>query len=99
MFESISKKQVVVLIGALMLVLCSAISAAYSVHLTRHYVGKLSELEQEQSALQVEWEKLLIEINMLAAYGRVELTALKELDMQAPTSAQLRVIEIKGKSH
>lgn len=99
MFESISNKQIMVLLGALILVVSSAISAAYSVHLTRHYVGKLSDLEREQSALQVEWEKLLIEINMLAAYSRVEMTAFKELDMQAPTSAQLRVIEIKGKNY
>lgn len=99
MFESISNKQIIILLTALLLVMISAIFAAYSVHLTRHYVGKLSELDHEQSVLQVDWEKLLLEVNMLAGYSRVETTALKELNMQAPSSEQLRVIEIKGKSH
>ena len=96
MFETISTKQLWVLFGALVLVMCSAFFVAYSVHLTRQHVGELSQLNRQQSALQVEWEKLLIEINMLAAYSRVERSAVKELDMQAPSADQQRVIEIRG---
>lgn len=98
MFESINTKQIIILAGALFFVIVSAVSAAYSVHLTRQHVSQLSLLEREQSALEVEWEKLLLEINMLAGYSRVEKAALKELGMQAPSPEQLRVIEIKGKN-
>jgi len=98
MFDSINTKQIIILTGALFLVMVSAVSTAYSVHLTRHYVNQLSELDNEQGALEVEWEKLLLEINMLAGYSRVEKTAIKELGMQSPSSEQLRVVEIKGKN-
>ena len=98
MFESINTKQVIILLGALFLVMVSAVSAAYSVHLTRQYVNQLSKLDRKQDALDVEWEKLLLEINMLAGYNRVEKTALKDLGMKAPSSEQLRVIEIEGKN-
>jgi len=98
MLEQFDLKQTVILLGALALLMVSAISAASSVHLSRQYVGELSQLNRQQNALQVEWEKLLLEINMLAGYNRIEATAIKQLGMQAPEPEQLRVIELESKS-
>jgi cell division protein FtsL len=89
-------KQKVIVFAAIALLMVSAVSSAYSVHLTRQYVGKLSELNRQQNYLQVEWEKLLLEINTLAGYNRIEATAIKRLGMQAPKPEQLRVIKLES---
>ncbi len=77
-----------------MLVMSSAISVAYTVHVSRQQVGELSRLVRMQDELQVEWEKLLVEINMLSAYNRVEISARNRLGMRAPDEEQVRIIRL-----
>ena len=96
MSEQMSIKQTVVLFSAVTLLMVSAVSAAYTVHLSRQYVGQLSDLNRHQNYLQVEWEKLLLEINTLAGYNRIEAMAIKELGMQAPKPDQLRIIKLES---
>jgi|GEM_PF-4822021 len=96
MLFNFKHRQIVVLIAALAALMLSAVSVAYTVHLTRSSVGQLSALHRQQSALEVEWEKLLLEMNLLAGYNRIEANALKRLNMKAPNADQLRVIELKN---
>lgn len=82
------------LLVMMVLVMSSAISVAYSVHVSRQQVGELSRLLRMQDELQMEWEKLLVEINMLSAYNRVEINARNRLGMRAPDEAQVRIIRL-----
>ncbi len=78
-----------------LLVAVSAISVSYSVHLSRAYVSEMSQLNKQQDDLQVQWEKLLVEINMLTAYNRVEQQAIKKLGMSAPNEGQVRIMDLR----
>lgn len=78
------------------LIVVSALATTYSVHLSRQHVGELSELIREQDALQVEWEKLLVEINMLTAYNRIEKTAINSLGMRAPKEEDIRIMDLRS---
>ncbi len=91
-----TRRQQLILMGALLLVFLSAVFSAYSVHVSRAHVGKLSLLNREQAALEVEWEQLLLEINMLAGYNRIEAIAVKDLDMYMPNSEQQRVVKLNS---
>lgn len=84
------------LILMLLLVSASAICVAYSVHLSRSYIGEMSRLNKQQDDLQVQWEKLLVEINMLTAYNRVEQQAMKHLHMNTPDEGQVRILDLRG---
>lgn len=78
-----------------LLVAMSAVLVAYSVHLSRAHVSELSQLNKQQDDLQVQWEKLLVEINMLTAYNRVEQEAIKRLGMRAPDEGQVRIMDLR----
>ena len=92
--ENIDLKKFIIIFLMMVVVMFSAILSAYSVHLTRQNVGYLSELNRQQDGLQIEWEKLLLEINMLTGYNRIEAIAIKKIGMQAPVPGQMRVIEL-----
>jgi len=85
------------LVVVFFLVMISAISAAYSVHLSRVYIGQLSVLIREQDAVQMEWEKLLVEHNMLTAYNRIEKIAVNEIGMKSPEPHETRLVDLRGK--
>jgi len=89
-----TKKDFFLIVFLIFAVMFSAVYAAYSVHLTRKYVGELSDLNKVSDELQVEWEKLLLEINMLSAYNRIESIAIQKLNMQAPKKHQVKVVEL-----
>ena len=90
------KSEFFILVIFAFILVVSALATTYSVHLSRQYVGELSELRREQDALQVEWEKLLVEINMLTAYSRVEKTAINSLGMHEPNEDDVRIIDLRS---
>lgn len=89
-----NKKEIFVITFLFIAVIFSAISTIYSVHLTRKYVSELSDLNKAGDDLQIEWERLLLEINMLSGYSRIENIAVQKLGMQAPKAHQVRVVEL-----
>lgn len=88
-------KKELMLFTLFLLVAMSAVFVAYSVHLSRAYVSELSQLNKKQDDLQIQWEKLLVEINMLTAYNRVEQEAIKHLGMRAPDERQVRIMDLR----
>lgn len=97
MIEKLNITSELALLTALVfLLVVSALATTYSVHLSRQYVGELSELSREQDALQVEWEKLLVEINMLTAYNQIEKSAINNLGMRAPEEDDIRIIDLRS---
>ena len=90
-----SKKNEIFITGLLFIaVIFSAISTVYSVHLTRKYVSELSELNRRADELQIEWERLLLEKNMLSGYSRIESIAIQKIGMQAPEKNQIEVMQL-----
>ena len=90
----VAQKEILLSTFLLMIVLLSAVSVSYSIHLTRKYVGEISVLTRQCDELQIEWEKLLLEINMLSSYSRIETIATRNLGMQAPAVNQVSTIEL-----
>jgi cell division protein FtsL len=81
----------------LLFLLLAGISAtALGVVLTtfnsRHLLNQLQKLEQERNQLQVEWGQLLLEQSSLVAQGKVEDTAISQLDMEVPSMERVVVL-------
>lgn len=90
----LNKNEIFIFVFLFVSVIFSAISTVYSVHLTRKYVSELSELNKVADELQIEWEKLLLEKNMLSGYSRIEGIAIKKIGMQAPKVHQIKVMQL-----
>jgi len=63
---------------------CTAITVAYSKHLSRQAYVELSRNQQTIDALDVEWSQLQIEESTLSELGLVERTARDSLGMIFP---------------
>ena len=70
----------VMLLG--LIVVVSAIIVAYQTHQLRQATIAFKELQDEQTALDLQWQKLRLEQSALADHSRVEKLAEDKLDMK-----------------
>lgn len=87
--DEVPVKQWLVLWVVFLMVVATAMSVAYSVHVSRKLTNELQELYVERDALQVEWGQLLLEHSTWGSYGRVEKLAQKELKMLLPKPSDI----------
>lgn len=76
---------------SLMLV-CSAVAVAYSVHKSRHYLNELQSLESDRDRLETEWGQLLLEQHTWGSYGRIGKIALEQLQMRNPAATEIIMV-------
>ena len=70
----------VMLLG--IVVVISAITVAYQTHQLRQATIALQRLQDEQTALDLEWQKLRLEQSALSEHSRVEQLATDKLQMK-----------------
>lgn len=91
--QGVSALQGAVLAAMLTLVLvCSAVAVAYSVHKSRHYLNELQSLEGERDRLETEWGQLLLEQHTWGSYGRIGKIALEQLQMRNPAATEIIMV-------
>ena len=83
--------------GALSVVLVvavvgSALGVVWVKHQNRKAFAELSALRDEHDALEVEWDKLLLEQSAWATTPRIEQVAADQLSMTVPTADQVVVV-------
>ena len=72
-------------------VVVSAIGVVYSRHQHRVAFAQLSALERSRDELNIEFDRLQIEIATLADTGRIEQQAASKLGMRFPEAADVVV--------
>ena len=73
-------------------VVVSAIGVVYSRHQHRVAFAQLSALERSRDELNIEFDRLQIEIATLADTGRIEQQAVSRLGMRFPEAADVVVV-------
>lgn len=73
-------------------VVVSAIGVVYSRHQHRVAFAQLSALERSRDELNIEFDRLQIEIATLADTGRIEHQAASKLGMRFPEAADVVVV-------
>ena len=73
-------------------VVVSAIGVVYSRHQHRVAFAQLSALERSRDDLNIEFDRLQIEIATLADTGRIEQQAASKLGMRFPEAADVVVV-------
>ena len=73
-------------------VVVSAIGVVYSRHQHRVAFAQLSALERSRDELNIEFDRLQIEIATLADTGRIEQQAVSKLGMRFPEAADVVVV-------
>lgn len=73
-------------------VIASALAVVASTQVVRRDVNQLETLRREAGQLQVRWGQYLLEQSTWAAYGRVEVAAVSELNMMAPTPEEIVMV-------
>jgi len=71
---------------------CSAMTVAWSQHLSRAAWSDISQSRRAVEALTVRWSQLQIEQSTFSEHGRIERAARDRLDMEHPTLANSRLI-------
>lgn len=88
---SFGRGQLMSLIVILMLV-CSAVAVAYSVHKSRQYLNELQGEQSERDRLETEWGQLLLEQHSWGAYGRVGKIATEQMQMRNPAAQEIIMV-------
>jgi cell division protein FtsL len=70
----------------------SALGVVWVKHQNRKAFAELSALRDERDALEVEWDKLLLEQSAWATTPRIEQVAAGQLSMTVPTADQVVVV-------
>ena len=70
----------------------SALGVVWVKHQNRKAFAELSALRDEHDALEVEWDKLLLEQSAWATTPRIEQVAAEQLSMTVPTADQVVVV-------
>lgn len=70
----------------------SAIAVVHSRHLHRQAFARFSALEQQRDELNIEFDRLQIEIATLADAGRIEQLAGSRLGMRLPEASEIVVV-------
>lgn len=91
--QGVNSLQGALLAAMLTLVLvCSAVAVAYSVHKSRHYLNELQSIEGERDRLETEWGQLLLEQHTWGSYGRIGKIALEQLQMRNPAATEIIMV-------
>ncbi len=88
-----SRRFGLIFIGAL--VVYSAILVANQTHQFRIATSKLNKLQDEQTALDLNWQKLRLEQSALAEHSRIEKIAIEKLKMKHLDKNSEVIIEVK----
>ena len=83
---------VMLCLALLAAVVVSSFGVIHSSHACRELYTELQRLEADQWHLQEDYGRLLLEQSTWASHHRVEKVARSELNMRAPTLAELRVV-------
>lgn len=75
-----------------LVVVASAIGVVYSRHQHRVAFAQLSALERARDELNIEFDRLQIELATLADTGRVEQQAASKLGMRYPQAGDIVVV-------
>jgi cell division protein FtsL len=70
----------------------SALGVVWVKHQNRKAFAELAALRDDRDALEVEWDKLLLEQSAWATTPRIEQVAAGQLNMTVPTSDQIVVV-------
>lgn len=73
-------------------VMVSALGVVYVKHQNRKAFAELAALRDERDALEVEWDKLLLEQSAWATHPRIEQLARDQLGMVQAEEAQVVVV-------
>lgn len=74
-------------------IVVSAMSVVYSVHVTRKKVAQLDALYKERDQLEVEYGKLLLEKSASGSFAVVEYEAGHQLDMHVPSANEIVIVK------
>lgn len=88
----LSAREGLVLAGAAVLAVASAVAVIHSVHTARLLVNELQGLHREGERLQVQWGQLLLEKSTSGSYARVEQRARDEVGMYLPSVQEIVVV-------
>ena len=77
----------------LLAVLVSALAVVYSSYTARQSFIEWQDILKQAQAYEVEWGQLLIEKSTLASYTRLEKEASSKLNMAAPSTQQIVVVQ------
>jgi cell division protein FtsL len=70
----------------------TALAVVLTTFNSRHSLNQLQKLEEERNQLQVEWGQLLLEQSSLVAQGKMEETAISQLNMEVPSMERVVVL-------
>lgn len=73
-------------------VVLSAVTVIFAAYDYRHLFHEHQQLIQQRDDLQVEWGQLLLEQSAWAANNRVEVQAIRKLDMKVPAPEQIEIV-------
>jgi cell division protein FtsL len=76
-----------------LMVVISAIGMAWSRHQHRSAFAQLSQLERARDELNIEFDRLQIEVATLADTGRIEQQASTRLGMRYPEAADIVLVK------
>ena len=83
----------ILLVGAAVLLLCSAIGVIWSKHQARSIFIELQQQQAERDRLDIEWGQLKIQQSYSGTPGRVEQVASSELKMVTPRATEVRIMQ------
>lgn len=83
-FEATRRREVLVSLGLVGVLLASSVGVVVAAHENRTLFNTLAELQGERDRSQREWSQLLLEQSALSAHGRVEKLAAERLGMVVP---------------
>ncbi len=89
------KKQLLELLGVLVLAACVTASGIWIVqteHRSRQLFIAVEKLNREQDQLQIDWGRLQIEQSTYATHPRIENLARERLHLTVPRDEQLAVV-------
>ena len=75
-------------------VMC-ALSVVTSQHKARKLFNELQKEKEHAEQMEVEWGQLQLEQSTLATPARIEMIAVRQLQMKLPKSGQIRFIRIE----
>lgn len=78
--HTVVKRFGIIFIGVLVIV--SAITVAHQKHQFRLKTSELTRLQDEQTSLDLQWQKLRLELSALAEHSRIEKLAKDKLKMK-----------------
>ncbi|WP_097460959.1 cell division protein FtsL [Mangrovitalea sediminis] len=83
-FRGLWRRDLLITLVLVGLLITSAVGVIYAVHLNRQLFSSLNHLQVQRDAYQRTWSQLLLEESALSAHSRVEQHAVADLNMKVP---------------